>query len=247
MAKTSYGTCALCGKQTSKGGMTRHLKTCPAEHDVNHGKSAALIHLRAESAYEPFYWIDIEVKADTPLRKLDRFLRDIWLECCGHLSMFRAGNTHYQMDGASSGEFDDEDDFFEMLQKSFPSVDKKRLEKILANQPRERSMDAVLGDVVGSSPKFSHEYDFGSTTVLNLKVMGERTGRIRRGPIRLLARNDAPEFTCAVCDAPATQIDVEAMYEEDNPFLCNKHAKEQGDVLLPVVNSPRMGVCGYAG
>lgn len=226
--------------------MTRHLKTCPAEHDNASGKAIPLIHLRAEDAYTPRYWIDIEMKADASLRKLDRFLRDIWLECCGHLSMFRAGNTYYQMDSIQPDEFADEDDSFEAFQKSYPLTDKKTLEKIWANYPRERSMDVSLSDVVGSSPKFSHEYDFGSTTVLNLKVMGERTGRIGRTPLRLLARNDAPEFTCAVCDAPATQVDVEAMYEEENPFFCGKHAKKR-DILLPVVNSPRMGVCGYEG
>jgi len=44
-------------------------------------------------------------------------------------------------------------------------------------------------------------------------------------------------------------IDTEAIYERDNPFLCDAHAAELEDdwVLLPVVNSPRMGVCGYEG
>lgn len=246
MAKTSYGTCALCGKRTSKAGLTRHLKTCPAEFDKTSEKPTRLVHLRVQDAYSPLYWLDVEVKANTPLRTLDKFLREVWLECCGHLSMFRVGNTHYQLDDTLLDDFADEDDSFEAFQKSYPLTDKKTLEKIWANYPRERSMDASLGEVISASATFSHEYDFGSTTYLDLKVINEREGRIGRAPLRLLARNDAPEFTCAVCGAPATEIDVEAMYEDENPFFCDAHAEER-EMLLPVVNSPRMGVCGYAG
>jgi hypothetical protein len=34
-------------------------------------------------------------KADAILSRLDHFLRDIWLECCGHLSAFRIDQTIY--------------------------------------------------------------------------------------------------------------------------------------------------------
>lgn len=41
------------------------------------------------------------------------------------------------------------------------------------------------------------------------------------------------------------------MYQRENPFFCETHAKRHEcynlDMLLPVVNSPRMGVCGYTG
>jgi hypothetical protein len=30
------------------------------------------------------YWMHLEVAAGTTLTILDRFLRDTWLECCGH-------------------------------------------------------------------------------------------------------------------------------------------------------------------
>ena len=85
---TSYGTCYLCGKRTSKAAMTRHLKSCSAGHDLLQGRSARLFHLRVEDAYSPFFWLDLEIKFVATLADLDDFLRGIWLECCGHLSSF---------------------------------------------------------------------------------------------------------------------------------------------------------------
>ncbi len=37
---------------------------------------------------------------------------------------------------------------------------------------------------------------------------------------------------------------------QDDDFFCDEHAEEHAceeESLLPVVNSPRMGVCGYCG
>ncbi len=108
-------------------------------------------------------------------------------------------------------------------------------------------MNVKLGEVLAPDLKFTHEYDFSSTTELTLKVTAEREGRIGRDPLRLSARNDAPTWECAVCGAAATQISTEAMWEEGNPFYCELHAEGEEWTFLPVVNSPRMGVCGYIG
>jgi len=94
-----------------------------------------------------------------------------------------------------------------------------------------------------------HEYDFGSTTETMITIVGE-TGREKQKTLcRLLARNTPPSFQCAVCGAPATLLCTECRYDSDNPFLCDSCAEnhEHGDMLLPVVNSPRMGECGYTG
>jgi hypothetical protein len=40
------------------------------------------------------------------------------------------------------------------------------------------------------------------------------------------------------------------MYNSGNPFFCAKCSEEHEDgeeMMLPVVNSPRMGECGYDG
>ena len=204
--------------------MTRHLKTCPGTHDRTSGKAAQLWQLRTEDAYSTLYWLDLEVKTGATLADLDTYLREVWLECCGHLSAFDIERERY---GGSHG-LEAPGGFFDL---------------------GEKSLNVKIGTVLSPGLKFTHEYDFGSTTELTLKVTGEREGRIGPAPLRLLARNDAPTWLCRVCGEPATQLHTEELYEEENPFYCDLHAEQQGDewAFLPVVNSPRMGVCGYTG
>ena len=97
---------------------------------------------------------------------------------------------------------------------------------------------------------FKYEYDFGSTTRLKGKVVGFRNGSIGRLAVRLLARNAASAWQCSACGKPAELVCGLCLYSED-AFFCAKHAPEHGcaedEPFLPVVNSPRMGVCGYSG
>jgi hypothetical protein len=47
----------------------------------------------------------------------------------------------------------------------------------------------------------------------------------------------------------ATAVCAQCLYESKG-FCCGAHAPDHDcgeDMLLPVVNSPRMGVCGYSG
>lgn len=220
---TSYGVCALCGKRTSKAAMTRHLKSCSPVHDSSRRAPARLFHLRVEDAYSPVFWIDLEMKTGATLADLDAFLRETWLECCGHLSAFDIGGTSFQ------GSYD-----------SGP----------LVYDASDRSMDVKLEEALDVGTHFYHTYDFGTSTELKLRVAGEREGRIGREPIRVLSRNEAPVWTCALCEEPATQICTFCMYEQENPFYCEDHAEDhdcEEEMLLPVVNSPRMGMCGYTG
>lgn len=91
-----------------------------------------------------------------------------------------------------------------------------------------------------------HEYDFGSTTETAITIMGSMMRKPQKESVRLLSRNVPPRFNCADCQSPADYICLERIYESANPFCCKKCA-EGLDVLLPVTNSPRMGVCGYEG
>lgn len=224
---TSYGTCALCGKHTSKGAMTRHLAACPAEHGVGSGrKPSRLFRLRVEDVYSPFFWLDLEIKTGARLHDLDDFLRGIWLECCGHLSAFDIDGVSYSVS---------------------PSVGIG----MFGGLPEDRGMDVKLKDVLSAGTVFHHTYDFGTSTELKLRMVDEREGRVGREPLRVLSRNDPPVWACEICGEPATQICGICMFESDNPFYCEEHVEdhdcEEEEMLLPVVNSPRMGMCGYTG
>jgi hypothetical protein len=200
--------------------MTRHLDKCKQEHSGRDAGKQRILHLQIEGRYAPEYWMHIEIPADASLKTLDHFLRDIWLECCGHLSMFNIAGEAYDVD---------------------PEPDPWSGRK-------PKGMSAKLGDVLAPSIKFSHEYDFGSTTELALKVVAERQGA--RKSVEVLARNDPPMIPCAKCGKPATLVCSQCVYEGPQAWLCEEHAADHEcgeDYFLPVVNSPRVGVCGYAG
>ena len=142
------------------------------------------------------------------------------LECCGHLSAFTIGKQRYASTFAL-----DEDDL------------------------NEESMDVRLGDVAEVGTVFLHEYDYGSTTELKLKVTGLLEVKGKSGAVQLLARNADPQFPCEKCGNLATQICTQCAYEGD-AFYCDKCAETHDcgeEMFLPAVNSPRVGVCGYAG
>ena len=93
-----------------------------------------------------------------------------------------------------------------------------------------------------------HQYDFGDTTETLVSIIGSTTRKPQRASVRLLARNNAPVFPCAVCGKEADYICCECLWESDNPFFCEECvANHEHEYMLPVTNSPRMGVCAYAG
>lgn len=94
-----------------------------------------------------------------------------------------------------------------------------------------------------------HEYDFGDTTETLITVIGRTFRKPQKEAVRLLARNIPPVFRCAECGADAEWIWIEHIYDSDNPFYCEKclEKNEIEEMVLPVTNSPRMGVCGYEG
>lgn len=223
--KTSKGKCAFCQRVVAKSAMTKHLTACVQRLALFNQPPAGssklrrvqLVHLLVEGYDLPQYWMHLEIPADAQLRHLDDFLRGIWLECCGHLSAFTIGEQRYSV-----------------MPESF-------LE--------EKGMGVKVGTVFRPATVAQYEYDFGSTTELNLKYMGAREALYRGFDVSILARNEAPELVCDICGAPATQICTECMWEKTG-LLCAQHAPDHEcgeEMLLPVVNSPRMGVCGYAG
>jgi hypothetical protein len=123
----------------------------------------------------------------------------------------------------------------------------------LLEMVEDRSLDAPLEKVLKVGKKFSYEYDFGSSTDLTLKVLSEREGVVQgedEDDIEILAQNIEPIMLCKVCGKPAKFVVGGYFDVEENAFCskkCVKKSGEDAEMLLPVVNSPRVGVCGYTG
>ena len=222
--QTSNGKCNLCGGTFRKAAMTKHLKSYKQRKDTAEASSPSrsprkskTLHLVAEGRYSPNYWMHLEVPAAAKLAELDDFLRQIWLECCGHMSAFTVEGKNYSV--APMADFDDE------------------------------SMDVKLNEVIRPGMKFYHEYDFGTTTELALKVLSEGETEPGGELIRVLARNDPPPIECQSCGKPATQVCTVCIWSGEG-WLCDECAGEHEcgeEMLLPVVNSPRVGMCAYTG
>ncbi|MCF6186650.1 MAG: hypothetical protein L3J49_04135 [Desulfobulbaceae bacterium] len=116
----------------------------------------------------------------------------------------------------------------------------------------ELPLTTKIREICLRGESLTYMYDFGSTTELQVKIFREVASSIKISEdIILLTRNAEPLIPCDVCSKyPAKHICTECQWNGDNGWLCEKCAKthECGDErFLPVVNSPRTGVCAYTG
>lgn len=201
------GRCLRCNKELANAGMGRHLPSCVGEGPALHV---------AVDVGPGTWWMHLALRPTATLRDLDHFLRETWLECCGHLSVYEIEGTRFE---------------------SYPDNE---------YGPRARSMAAKAALVLRPGTTFTYEYDFGSTTTLRGRVLGHIAGGAAK--VAILARNDVILWPCEHCAGVATRIcpycGAVACASCPAPCSCAHSFKEEH---LPVVNSPRMGVCGYAG
>ncbi len=207
----SEGECYLCGENYTKQGMSRHVEACKKENFELEGKGNSL-HLRVNSGR---FWLNLGINSKAKLKDLDQFFRDIWLECCGHLSRFK--------------------------------IDRKIYSCPRSQGFGEKSMDIELVKVLTVGEKFTYWYDFGSTTELSLKAISSWKGKAK-DKIIILARNNRPMELCQ-CGNKATLVCSGHAFIQKG-LLCDKCASHHGcdeELLMPIVNSPRFGICGYIG
>lgn len=204
--------CILCNSEFARQGITRHIKSCLTKHfqKTLKAKSVPLVYLNVSDAFNPDYFLHLLISESATLKNLDTFLRNIWLECCGHLSSFS-----YQRYGD------------------------------------EIQMSRKIKDVFTAGTALNYQYDFGSTTELSVKAIGYYIGTTEGNKkVQIIARNAQPLIPCDGCNSkPAVQICTECQWDQ-NGWLCEECSKNhecENEMFLPVVNSPRTGICGYTG
>jgi Plasmid pRiA4b ORF-3-like protein len=216
----SSGKCNLCGDTFTKASMKGHLRKCKQPKSPAPNIRDESLHIVVQGGHRNIYWLHLAVPQHLPLSALDDFLRRTWLECCGHMSAFTIAGQRYA---------------------AVPMEDLGGI--------KERSMKVSIGHVLSEGARFMHEYDYGSTTELSLEVAGLiHLDEVPKG-IKLLARNAPPEISCVDCEAIATQVCTQCLWQGGG-WVCDQCATEHEcgeEMLLPVVNSPRVGVCGYTG
>lgn len=220
------GRCTLCKKEVPLPEAVEHLKECRAAHPMRPTKTPRAFYLVKVWCEDfPEYFLFTEMSSRMSLFELDGFLRRTWLECCGHLSCFEVNGRKIDtyVEGGDRGGW-----------RLATEIDRK------------------VSGIFTPGFRFRHVYDYGTSTGLVLEVAGERQAceRTPYTPV-LLMRNTPPDWRCVECGKPATLVDVAAecgTYPEN--VYCKTCAKKKAvakDVacFLPIMNSPRSGVCGY--
>lgn len=215
----SEGKCLLCCAELEKSAVARHLKLC-AKTNAATGKAVGKLKIKA-------FHISVE----------GLHLPEYWL----HLSI------------PAGAKLEALDCFLRKIwleccgHLSAFKIEKTQYSRQPSPEFDEKSMRIELRKALAPGAKFTYDYDFGGTTSLALKVVSEIENE--SASVRLLARNNPPAIPCAKCGKPAAHVCVDCAWEEKG-WLCGACAPKHKcgeDMLLPVVNSPRVGVCCYGG
>ncbi|MFT5875379.1 MAG: hypothetical protein ACI8WT_004370 [Clostridium sp.] len=182
------GKCYYCNEELSERTIKRHVKGCKIkkakieESIASSKKTKSQYILSIVPQYgSKEYCLYIAIDIDLILKNLDSFLRNIWLECCGHLSSFIIDGVNYDFS------VEDEFEFFSQTE----------------------TMDFKLSQVISVGDKFTYDYDFGSTTALKLEVIDEYVAGDNHSQIEILARNEEIQNFCANCNEKANYFDYE--------------------------------------
>ncbi|MDW7761621.1 MAG: hypothetical protein SCM96_13435 [Acidobacteriota bacterium] len=212
------GACVFCGREFARGGMTRHLAKCEKRAEV---------------------WSKINAKGQEGvlyhLQAQDADDRTYWL--------------NLEVDGSAKlGDID-----FYLRAIWLECCGHLSRFSIGGLWGRQIPMSRRIHQVFTEAAEVIHVYDFGTESVTKIKRVGIRHGKpISKHPIVLMARNAAPVSTCQECKKTATHFCEECRIEEDLPgLLCERHAashphEDYGEPIR-IVNSPRLGMCGYSG
>ncbi len=207
---TSEGKCLYCEQMLSQKEMVKHIAKHLADKEKAYSglKTQTYCHIMVEA---DIMFLNLLVNGSAKIKTIDNYLRDIWLECCGHLSGFTMGRE-------------------------------------------EIGMNNKVKDVFKPKVKITYDYDFGTTTRLYLKGLKSYELNETKN-ILLLSRNEPLKIMCSTCkNAPADSMCTVCCWEKE-AYYCmkctKKHEKECEDFAdysqMPIVNSPRMGECGYTG
>ena len=215
----SRGKCVFCQEEKTRTGMAKHLPACQER------RQAIVLAERKGGNRQALYHLQIQ----------DVYGHDYWL--------------HLEMNGKAK--LEDLDDYLRAIwleccgHLSRFSVGGWRSPEIDMGSRADRVFKPGL--------ELLHIYDFGTSSKTTVKVVGVREGiPLTFRPIYLMARNDQRVEACKECGQPASWLCIECLYnEEESGTLCDLHAEnhphEEYGGPTPLVNSPRVGLCGYDG
>ena len=216
--KQTRGACAFCGRKMTGNGMVKHLAACPKRKESIDECD------QQDGEKEKIYHLKIQ----------DAWLKDFWL----HLEMRGSATLKYL------------DSYLRAIWLECCG----HLSQFSAEGCRgeEIAMSTKAADIFHLGMELTHIYDFGTSSETQIKVVSEREGRpMTEHPIFLMARNELPEMETCACGKPGAWLCMDCGDTSDEvAVLCKEHGEGeeyQDHAMLPIVNSPRTGRCGYEG
>ncbi len=210
-----YGTCVKCKARITKPTALEHLQNCIPLNPPDTPQKSFVLRINDRDVYR--YWMYVKISGSSTLFDLDSFLRDQWLECCEHLSMFDINEIKYE-----------------------------DIAKLECNDLGSEDVKIAVEKILYKGLNFKHVYDFGNSTTLGLQVVGEyQDDASAKKQIKLLVKNNPTRHRCKICKKDAELI-CRDCYEGGSSYFCEPCGeKHEYHELLSVANSPRAGVCGY--
>ena len=92
--RTSSGTCHLCKKSFKRTAISAHTIACLRTSGLPASdKPSYLIQIEGTDSKE--FWMLVLARHDAKLFDLDLLIRDVWVECCDHLSEFTIAGQNF--------------------------------------------------------------------------------------------------------------------------------------------------------
>ena len=217
--KQSRGKCAFCGKEMAKGGLSKHLSSCSKRREAINTAN------QKSGKTQRLYHLLVQ----------DAWQRDFWL--------------HLEMNGTAT--LGDLDHYLRAIWLECCG----HLSQFSVGgwSGDEIPMRTRAAQIFDKGVELTHIYDFGTSSETLIKVVGINEGKPQtKHPIFLMGRNELPQAKCMECGQLASWICIECLYEtEDQGLLCDEHVEEHPHdnygPPMPLLNSPRVGMCGYDG
>lgn len=214
------GECRICGAKHTASGMTGHLK----KHLTGAGGDADHFVIRIDGGPGSPFWMYVQVSTEATFGVLDKFLRAVWLECCGHLSEFTVDNATVGERKRLSAFLSDGTKF--LHQYDMGTTTMLRLSTIGRTARIMPVRGWVHKDAYCPPPP----------------VFGE-------GKVYIMALHDKVRYNCEKCGKAADYVCGQCIYDEPRACCetCAPNHECGDDMLLDAAQSPRTGECGFTG
>lgn len=229
----TQGKCQGCSTLISKRAFAKHLETCPMIQSYKNDQNFLF---QIFDRFRPdLYWMVVAAPPKLTLKELDSFLRSIWLGCCQHMSCFSLPSN--------------EKEFYPYYFWNRSFMDRHRY--ALMN-------NYYLQDIFPEYSYLHYDFDFGNLSALKIEFppnydnTSSDSSSTLVNDFQLLILNYPPHYICDQCCKLPLEVNCSICMRSFCLKCLQSRRAHNCDIfdtedILPIINSPRVGKCGYTG